>query len=199
MANTQHRHPRRWCRRPVAGAHAGAPRTQRDAVRALASAVRAWVQPLCRRHARAELREGKRRADRARSWPARPRALARDLSRHCRQRHARRRLRARPRRARPLRPHDGRPSAPVTGRAGRLEPALVDRFAGALYYAEEGHLSPEPALHFLLEQAQAAGAEVRLGEGEFPADADLVIDCRGLAAKAELAELCAACAASGSW
>jgi glycine oxidase len=69
------------------------------------------------------------------------------------------------------------------------EPALVDRFAGGLYYAEEGHLSPEPALHFLLEQAQAAGAEVRLGEGEFPADADLGIDCRGLAAKGDLPNL----------
>ena len=71
----------------------------------------------------------------------------------------------------------------------RAEPALVDRFAGGLYYAEEGHLSPEPALHFLLEQAQTAGAEVRLGEGEFPADADVVIDCRGLAAKGDLPNL----------
>jgi len=71
----------------------------------------------------------------------------------------------------------------------KAEPALVDRFAGALYYADEGHLSPEPALHFLLEQAQAAGAEVRLGEGEFPADADFVIDCRGLAAISDLPNL----------
>jgi len=70
-----------------------------------------------------------------------------------------------------------------------FEPALADRFAGALYYPEEGHLSPEPALHFLLEQAQAAGARLRLGEGEFPADADLVIDCRGLAAKDRLSNL----------
>ena len=69
------------------------------------------------------------------------------------------------------------------------EPALIDRFAGALYYAEEGHLSPEPALHFLLDQAQAAGADVRFGEGEMPADADLVIDCRGLAAKDQLSNL----------
>jgi glycine oxidase len=69
------------------------------------------------------------------------------------------------------------------------EPALADRFADALYYPEEGHLSPEPALHFLLEQAQAAGARLRLGEGEFPADADLVIDCRGLAAKDRLSNL----------
>ena len=69
------------------------------------------------------------------------------------------------------------------------EPALIDRFAGALYYAEEAHMSPEPALHFLLEQAQASGALVRFGEGEFPADADLVIDCRGLAAKDALPNL----------
>jgi glycine oxidase len=71
----------------------------------------------------------------------------------------------------------------------KAEPALVDRFAGALYYADEGHLSPEPALHFLLEQAQAAGAKLRLGEGEVPADADLIIDCRGLAAKNDLPNL----------
>jgi glycine oxidase len=70
-----------------------------------------------------------------------------------------------------------------------LEPALSDRFAGALHYPEEGHLSPEPALHFLLEQAQAAGAQFRPGEGEFPQDADLVIDCRGLAAKDRVADL----------
>ena len=69
------------------------------------------------------------------------------------------------------------------------EPALIDRFAGALYYAEEGHLSPEPALHFLLEQAQAAGVDARFGEGEFTADADVVIDCRGLAAKDQLPNL----------
>ena len=69
------------------------------------------------------------------------------------------------------------------------EPALIDRFAGGLYYAEEGHLSPEPALHFLLDQAQAADADVRFGEGEVPTDADLVIDCRGLAAKSDLPNL----------
>jgi glycine oxidase len=70
-----------------------------------------------------------------------------------------------------------------------LEPALTDRFAGALHYPEEGHLSPEPALHFLLEQAQGAGAQFRPGEGAFPEDADLVIDCRGLAAKDRLRDL----------
>jgi glycine oxidase len=70
-----------------------------------------------------------------------------------------------------------------------FEPALRDRFAGGLYYAEEGHLSPEPALHFLLEQAQASGAKAEFGDGEYPADAELVIDCRGLAAKTDLPSL----------
>jgi glycine oxidase len=70
-----------------------------------------------------------------------------------------------------------------------LEPALGDRFVGVLFYPHEGHLSPEPALHFLLGQAKAAGVDVRLGEGEYPAEADLVIDCRGLAAKSDLPDL----------
>ena len=69
------------------------------------------------------------------------------------------------------------------------EPALTDRFAGALFYAEEGHLSPEPALRFLLEQAEADGVKVRFGEGEYPADVDFVVDCRGLAAKDALPNL----------
>ena len=69
------------------------------------------------------------------------------------------------------------------------EPSLADRFAGALFYSEEGHLSPEPALRFLLEQAEATGVEVRLGEGEYPADAEFVVDCRGLAAKDDLPNL----------
>lgn len=70
-----------------------------------------------------------------------------------------------------------------------FEPALADRFAGALFYSQEGHLAPEATLNFLLDLAKTAGAHVRLGEGEFPADADVVIDCRGLAAKAELPTL----------
>lgn len=70
-----------------------------------------------------------------------------------------------------------------------IEPALADRFAGALFYPQEAHLSPEPALRFLLEQAKIAGAHVRFGEGEFPQDADFVIDCRGLAAKPALPKL----------
>jgi glycine oxidase len=69
------------------------------------------------------------------------------------------------------------------------EPGLGDRFAGALFYAEEAHVVPEPALRFLLDAALAAGVALRLGEGGPPSGADLIVDCRGLAAKDELPTL----------
>jgi glycine oxidase len=70
-----------------------------------------------------------------------------------------------------------------------VEPGLADRFAGALLYEEEAHLAPEPALRFLLDAIIAEGVTLRLGDGEMPRAADLVIDCRGLAAKDELPTL----------
>jgi glycine oxidase len=69
------------------------------------------------------------------------------------------------------------------------EPVLADRFAGALLYEEEAHLAPEPALRFLLDAVIAEGVALRLGDGEMPKGADLVIDCRGLAAKDDLPTL----------
>lgn len=70
-----------------------------------------------------------------------------------------------------------------------LEPGLGDRFAGALFFAEEAHLAPEPAVRFLLDAAIAEGVALRLGERDMPKGADLVIDCRGLAAKDDLPAL----------
>jgi len=70
-----------------------------------------------------------------------------------------------------------------------IEPALRDRFAGALYFGEEAHLAPEPALRFLLDRVQEDGVHLSLGDGEAPRNADLVIDCRGLAAKDDLPTL----------
>jgi len=67
-----------------------------------------------------------------------------------------------------------------------LEPSLGNRFASALFYAEEAHLAPERALRFLLDRAQAEGVSLRLGNGEAPKGADVVIDCRGLGAKDDL-------------
>jgi glycine oxidase len=70
-----------------------------------------------------------------------------------------------------------------------LEPALEDRFAGALYYQEEAHLAPEGALRFLLDSCLAQGVALRLGDGKRPEGHDLVIDCRGLGAKDDLPAL----------
>jgi glycine oxidase len=70
-----------------------------------------------------------------------------------------------------------------------IEPALEDRFAGALYYQEEAHLAPESALRFLLDSCLAQGVALRLGDGNRPEGHDLVIDCRGLGAKDELPTL----------
>ena len=73
-----------------------------------------------------------------------------------------------------------------------LEPDLAERFDQGLFYAEEGHVEPLPALHFLLEEAQRAGVEVVFGKDWQPAadtDADLLVDCRGLAARHELTGL----------
>ncbi len=75
------------------------------------------------------------------------------------------------------------------GELAALEPSLGNRFASALFYAEEAHLAPEPALRFLLDRAQAEGVSLRLGGGEEPKGADLVIDCRGLGARDDLPNL----------
>jgi glycine oxidase len=68
------------------------------------------------------------------------------------------------------------------------EPGLTDRFAGGLFYADEAHVAPDSALRFLLDSVVAEGVALRLGEGEMP-EADLIIDCRGLAAKDDLPAL----------
>jgi glycine oxidase len=70
-----------------------------------------------------------------------------------------------------------------------LEPDLSTRFSTALYYPGEAHLAPDSALDFLLTEAKAAGARLILGHGEVPEGADLIIDCRGLAARDKLPAL----------
>jgi glycine oxidase len=69
-----------------------------------------------------------------------------------------------------------------------LEPGLEGRFAAALHYPQEAHMVPAEAMAFVLEAARRAGAEIAFG-APWPGDAaggDTVIDCRGLAARAEL-------------
>jgi glycine oxidase len=70
-----------------------------------------------------------------------------------------------------------------------LEPDLEGRFASALYFAQEAHMSAPAALAFMLDAVRRAGAEVRFGASTAPEDCDVLIDCRGLAARGELSDL----------
>ena len=71
-----------------------------------------------------------------------------------------------------------------------LEPDLARRFSRALYFAEEAHLEPRAAiatLERLLRQSPLA--TFRFGEEVDEADADWIVDCRGLAARDRLPDL----------
>lgn len=77
----------------------------------------------------------------------------------------------------------------------RLEPDLAGRFTRALHFPEEAHLAPRPAMSFLIGELRRLGAELRFGDAvpsptwmAAPAG-ELVIDCRGIAARDEIADL----------
>jgi glycine oxidase len=75
-----------------------------------------------------------------------------------------------------------------------LEPALAGRYSQALFYPEEAHLEPLRALSALLERLRGSGAAIRFGEDCDPktvpdGEADYVIDCRGIGARADLPNL----------
>jgi glycine oxidase len=76
-----------------------------------------------------------------------------------------------------------------------LEPDLVGRFTKALYFADEAHLETPLALKFLVDAVRQAGVEFSLGVEWSRADhkptspGQLIIDCRGLAARDELPTL----------
>lgn len=70
-----------------------------------------------------------------------------------------------------------------------LEPDLVGCFASALYFADEAHMPATAALKFLLDEVRKAGGVASFGVSTPPANADALIDCRGLAARDALANL----------
>lgn len=73
----------------------------------------------------------------------------------------------------------------------RLEPDLSGRFSQGLFFAGEAHLDPREAIKALAERLVANGAVLHFGSAVEPAelDADIVLDCRGLAARDVLPEL----------
>lgn len=73
-----------------------------------------------------------------------------------------------------------------------LEPDLADRFSRGLYYPQEGHMAPIPAMQQLLHAARAAGCETAFGidwHNDMAPNDTLVVDCRGMGARAELKPL----------
>ncbi len=72
-----------------------------------------------------------------------------------------------------------------------LEPDLGGRFRRALFFADEAHLDPRRALAALAKCLQDRGVAIRFGVEMAPHDApaDIVVDCRGLAARGDLPDL----------
>jgi glycine oxidase len=76
-------------------------------------------------------------------------------------------------------------------RIANLEPDLAGRFRRALFFPDEAHLDPRRALATLAETLKGRGVAVRFGVELDPksADAGIVVDCRGLAARDALTDL----------
>lgn len=76
---------------------------------------------------------------------------------------------------------------------GRLEPELADRFRTGLYFPQEAYLDPRATLSRLLDRCRSVGVDVHFGVDGLSeaarADADRVIDCRGVAARDHLRDL----------
>ncbi len=71
-------------------------------------------------------------------------------------------------------------------RLAELEPHLADRFDAALYFPGEAHMNAMVAMGALLEKVRAAGVDVMLVEPFMRVDGDTLIDCRGMAAAADV-------------
>jgi glycine oxidase len=81
-------------------------------------------------------------------------------------------------------------------RIAELEPDLAERFSQALYFPTEAHLDPRAALAALVDRAVDLGARVRFGVNastgvvrELQSAGRTVVNCTGLGARGELADL----------
>jgi glycine oxidase len=72
-----------------------------------------------------------------------------------------------------------------------LERDLAGRFRRALFFPDEAHLDPRRALGALAKRLEGRGVAIRFGVELAPQDAqaDIVVDCRGLAARDALPDL----------
>jgi glycine oxidase len=74
-------------------------------------------------------------------------------------------------------------------RLAELEPDLADRFDAALYFPREAHMDANMALATLLSRVRDAGVEILFSTPWTIDDADVLIDCRGIAARDDLTDL----------
>jgi glycine oxidase len=72
---------------------------------------------------------------------------------------------------------------------GALEPDLAGRFCKGLFFAEEGHVDAREAMNALCQELIAKGVDLRFGHPFSGEGADVVLDCRGYAARDALPEL----------
>lgn len=72
---------------------------------------------------------------------------------------------------------------------GELEPALAGRFERGLHFAGEAHVDGRQAMAWLLGEIRAHGADVEFGQRWDGSHSDVVIDCRGFAAREALPAL----------
>ncbi len=70
-----------------------------------------------------------------------------------------------------------------------LEPDLAGRFGRALFFGREAHLDPRTALPALALRLGELGGRVLLGAEAAEGDFERIVDCRGFAARADLAGL----------
>jgi len=70
-----------------------------------------------------------------------------------------------------------------------LEPDLAGRFGRALFFPREAHLDPRLALPALARQLTGLGGRILLGTDAAADGFDRIVDCRGFAARGELAGL----------
>lgn len=82
----------------------------------------------------------------------------------------------------------GQPQSPE--QIAELEPDLDGRFRQGLFFQAEAHLQPRAAMMFLRQRAIELGATFHAvaADAKTP-DADWIIDCRGLGARADLVDL----------
>ena len=74
-------------------------------------------------------------------------------------------------------------------RLADLEPRLAERFDAALYFPREAHMDAMAALNALLVALRGFGVDVQMGAPYAAGDEDILIDCRGMAARNDIADL----------